>query len=66
MKKIHKLLKGERVVYKILGLRKKGRDYEPAFEVNVTIMDVLSGDMYRIKPVSGYGSRVVSIKNLFI
>lgn len=66
MSHIIKLKEGDRVTYQILGRRIKGRDFENSFEVNVTIVEVLAGDRYRIKPVSGYGSRVVSIKNLFI
>jgi hypothetical protein len=44
----------------------KGRDFENSFEVDVTIEEVLAGDKYRIKPVSGYGSRVVNIERLFV
>lgn len=61
-----KLLKGDKVVYQIQGRRIKGRDFENSFEINVTIEEVMAGDKYLIKPVSGYGTRVVSIKNLFI
>lgn len=66
MNKKHKLLKGERVVYQIIGRRMKVRDFENSFEVDVTIEEVLAGGKYRIKPVSGYGSRVVSIERLFV
>jgi hypothetical protein len=44
----------------------KGRDFENSFEVDVTIEEVLAGDKYRIKPVSGHGSRVVNIERLFV
>jgi hypothetical protein len=35
------------------------------WEVNVQIVEILTNDMYRIRPVSGHGTRYVHISQLF-
>ncbi len=38
---------------------------EGVFEVNVQVVDVLENNLYRVKPISGHGCKVVSISELF-
>lgn len=55
MNTAHTLKEGDTVVLEITG----------TFEVNVQVVDVLENNLYRVKPISGHGDKVVSISELF-
>ena len=65
MKATHKLKEGETVVLKITGKHCGIYTAEGSFEINVQVVDVLENDLYRVKPISGHGCKVVNISNLF-
>lgn len=65
MKPRHILKEGQTVVLNLSGNHGKVYTAEGRFEVNVQVVDVLEGNLYRIKPISGTGCKVVSIKDLF-
>lgn len=68
MKISRKLNEGELVVLKF---PKYGPPFKSTgcnvnvFEVNVQVVDFVAGDLYRVRPVSGHGCKVVSIEDLF-
>ena len=65
MKPRHILKEGDTVVLKMAGSQKPTYTAEGSFEVNVQVVDVLEKNLYRVKPISGHGCKVVSITNLF-
>ncbi len=65
MKPRHILKEGDTVVLKMDGCKQPIYTAEGVFEVNVQVVDVLEKNMYRVKPISGHGCKVVNISQLF-
>jgi len=65
MKPTHKLKEGDTVFLQFHGTPKPIFSEEGDFWVNVQVVDALENDLYIVKPVSGHGCKVVSIKRLF-
>jgi len=65
MKPRHILKEGDTVVLKLKGTNHPTYTAEGSFEVNVQVVDVLEKNLYRVKPISGHGCKVVSISQLF-
>jgi hypothetical protein len=65
MKNNWQLHEGETVVLAMSGKCPPVYTAEGRFEVNVQVVDVLEKDLYRVKPISGTGCKVVHISQLF-
>jgi hypothetical protein len=65
MKANHILKEGDTVVLKMDGNKQPFHTAEGVFEVNVQVVDAMENHLYRVKPISGFGCRVVNISQLF-
>jgi len=59
------LKEGAVVVLEMTGNQEPVHTSEGVFEINVQVVDVLENNLYRVKPISGHGCKVVSISELF-